>query len=129
MVNSGCYPLGAEYDKLAPYNQEEPPEELFDVCISQTLSKSTAVKTSDYIPNVDIDDGEYQTYNDTSNTNWEEAYKDNHLTPLNLIKQFKSYLMETIPDPSVNKSKFKRFKYLIDECDNWVEDDFVVMEE
>ena len=129
MRESGYYPPGAEFDPRAPWNEQEVPERQFDVCISQTLSKSTRVTTNDYVYEVDQDeDGVYETA-DTSDTNWEKAYKGEHLTPLQLIGEFKDFLTKHLPDPIVDLAEHKKWKNLISECEGWVEDELTVLEE
>ena len=51
MIESGYYPPGSEFDPNAPYNQSEPEEIEVEVVISQTLSKSTKIITTDYTVN------------------------------------------------------------------------------
>lgn len=48
MKESGYYPLGAEHNSKAPWNQESLPEKEIEVLISITLSKTVKVKVSDY---------------------------------------------------------------------------------
>lgn len=48
MESSGGYPMGAQYDKRAPYNQEENPEMELDVVVSVCYHKSFKVKVKDY---------------------------------------------------------------------------------
>lgn len=121
MNESGYYPSGAEFDPKAPWNEREIPERQFDVCISQTLSKSTSVTTKDYaLDGMCIN---------TSETDWGEAYKKEHLTPLQLIERYKSFLSKHLPDPVVDIKGFKEFKYLIRECENWVNDETEIIEE
>ena len=128
MRESGYYPPGAEFDPRAPWNEQEVPEEQFDVCISQTLSKSTGVTTNDYVPIVDQDEDGYYDYNDTSDTDWKKAYKNEHLTPLQLIGEFKDFLTKHLPDPTDVKES-QRFKYLISECEDWTEDETEICED
>lgn len=128
MYNNYNYPPGAD-TPYAPWNEQEVPERQFDVCISQTLSKSTSVTTDDYVPEVDEDeDGFYKSAN-TSDTDWNKAYKNEHLTPLQLINEFKDFLTKHLPDPIIDVKEFQRFKYLIDECEDWTEDETEVVEE
>lgn len=130
---SGYYPPGAEHNPNAPYNQRDLDEKEFDVTISQTLSKNTTVFTNDYIPGYQYQESEwdgdgycavtYQEPDDTSDTDWKEAYKFNHDTPLHLIYLFKRILEGDIKLDEMQES---RKKYLIQECSDWVEDDFEV---
>lgn len=126
MTERRYYPLGAEHD---PNEIQEVPERQFDVCISQTLSKSTRVTTNDYVPEVDQDEDGYHDYSDTYDTDWKGAYKNEHLTPLHLISEFKDFLTKHLPDPLIDVKGFRRFKYLIGECEGWTEDETEVVEE
>lgn len=134
MIESGYYPPGAEFDSRAPWNEQEVPERQFDVCISQTLSKSTRVTTNDYVPEVDQDeDGVYESTADTSDTDWEAAYDRDHYTPLQLINLFRGSLSEEL-NSIINKPNqdLKRKKYLeelISECSDWTEDETEVVED
>lgn len=129
MTESGYYPPGAEFDPRAPWNEPDIPEKSFDVCISQTLSKSTKVTTDDYYPEEDGDeDGSYMTAN-TSDTDWKAAYDKDHYTPLQLIGLFKEFLEKHLPDPIIDIKGYKKAKSLIAECEDWTEDETEVMEE
>ena len=48
MAESGYYPVGAEHDPIAPWNQKSLPDEEVEVLISITLSKSVKIKVNDY---------------------------------------------------------------------------------
>ena len=133
MRESGYYPPGAEFDPRAPWNEQEVPEKQFDVCISQTLSKSTRVTTNDYVPEVDQDEDGYHDYSDTSDTDWKEAYGKDHYTPLQLINLFRRHLSDEL-NSIINKPNqdLKRKKYLerlISECSDWAEDETEVVED
>jgi hypothetical protein len=129
MTESGYYPPGAEFDPRAPWNEPDIPEKGFDVCISQTLSKSTKVITDDYYPEEGCDeDGPYMTAN-TSNTDWRAAYDNDHYTPLQLIGLFKEFLEKHLPDPITDIKGYEEAKSLIAECENWTEDETEVVED
>lgn len=128
-MNNYDYPAGAD-NIDAPWNEPDSPKEAtFDVLISQTLSRSTTVSTSDYSIEVDRDEDGYCESIDTSETNWKFAYEEQRMTPLELIGELKSLLEKTLPDPITHSKDYKRAKYLIEECEGWVEDDFEVMED
>lgn len=44
MYSMGGYPLGAQYDPEAPYNQKEPELIEVEVCVSCTVHKNVKVK-------------------------------------------------------------------------------------
>ena len=139
MIESGYYPPGAEFDSDAPWNQNNPEEKEFEVTVSQTLSKNTTVTTSDYIPGGSSQETEwdidgYHTItchepDDTSDTDWKKAYKNEHLTPIQLIGEFKDFLTKHLPDPIIDVKGFQRFKYLINECEEWEVDETEVVED
>lgn len=130
--NSNYPPMSqSEWDN-APWNQSDPEEKEFEVTVSQTLSKSITVTTSDYIPGgyfpeTEWDIDGYHTItchepDDTSDTDWRSAYNNEHYTPLGLIQEFKEMLEKNTPIPETRR------KHLIDECMNWIEDDLEVCE-
>ena len=143
----GCgYPAGAEHDPDAPYNQVEVPDKEFDVLISQTLSKSATVITNNYIPGasgVDYDSDDeggcvsisYQEPDDTSDTDWEKEYSENdHYTPIQLIGLYKETLEEQLKswegleDTPAGRKEIRRIKHLIEECEDWTDDETEVVE-
>lgn len=79
MYDNYHYPLGADTHD-APWNVSEPEVMDFDVCVYANMVKHTRVSTSDYCPEYYMDeDGGGCTY-DTSDTDWETAYKENEKT-------------------------------------------------
>ena len=143
------YPPGlSDNTPGCPWSDPEIPEKDFDVTCSQSLSKTVTVTTSNYIPGasgVDYEpDGEGGYYasswhdpDDTSDTNWEEEYKHDHYTPLELINKFKEHLMkqwDTLKDAeeandTETKYKKREIQHLIEECSNWTEDETEYVEE
>lgn len=130
MNTDGNYPPGAANDPNAPWNEKEIPEKEFEVCITQTLSKTVKVTTNDYIPDGGVnDDGHYYFDADTSDTDWKKAYKDSHYTPLELIEKFRDFLKSTLQDPLGGTLKYAHRMMLIEECENWIEDETEIVEE
>ena len=134
MIESGYYPLGAEFDTNAPYNEVEVPDKEFDVTCCQTLSKTVTVTTNNYIPGAsgvdyepDDEGGVYasgwQEDDDTSETDWSEEYHSNdYHTPEQLLQLFKQCLTEMASKENYFKSKIWT-EHLISECDGWIEDE------
>ena len=130
MNTDGNYPPGAINDPNAPWNEKETPEKEFEVCITQTLSKTVKVTTNNYIPDGGVDDdGHYYLDADTSDTNWREVYKNSHYTPLELIEKFRDFLKSTLQDPLGGTLKYAHRIMLIEECENWIEDETEIVEE
>lgn len=129
------YPIGADNSE-APWNENTCTKKEFGVLISQSLSKSTTVHTSDYEEEEDYNDIINQqviTFN-TNNTKWENAYREEHKTLQELLDILKSYIKEDIQKyKSTNKeNSIKRINYLtslLEECEGWVENECVIMED
>lgn len=83
MSESGYYPVGAEYDPNAPWNQKENPEREIEVTVSVTLSKTIKVMVSDYdvINSGKDEDGNYFEDIDYSNCDLKEAVTNQELLP------------------------------------------------
>lgn len=120
--NANC-PIGSDTAE-APWNDQDVPEKKFDMLISQTLSKSTKVLTDSYYPEYDEESKEMVP--DTTYIDWEEEYHDNdHYTPIQLIALFKRHLEMEIERGEV-REEYNR--HLIEECDDWLEDETTYME-
>lgn len=83
MIESGYYPIGAENDTAAPWNQKELPNKEIEVLVSITLSKSVKIKVSDYvITEVGKDeDGDYFEDIDYSDCDLKGAVEEQILLP------------------------------------------------
>ena len=145
MYDNYNYPPGAD-NEYAPWNEPTIPEKEFDVTCSQSLSKTVTVTTNNYIPGasgVDYepdDEGGYCAVgwhdpDDTSDTDWEEEYSNEHYTPLELIELYKETLKEQLKswegmDDTVSaKTQIRKIEHLIEECDNWTEDETEYVED
>ena len=138
MSEADYYAPGSYYDPNAPWNDTDIPEKDFDVCISQTLSKSTTISTNDYIPGaegVDYEpDGEggycasgWADPDDTSGTDWKKAYQDAAMTPLEIINAAEK-IAKALLEEGKTKVAGVYLKNLVEECQDWSEDETEVME-
>ena len=102
------YPLMTQSQwENAPFNQSDPSEQEFEVCVSQTLSKTVSVLTST-----------------TSDTDWQEVYHDNdYHTPLQLLTIFKKFLEDELNNTHTISHSPSYLKRLSNECDGWTEDE------
>lgn len=132
--NSNYPPMSQSEWDSAPWNQTEPDEKEFDVLCSQTLSKSFKVLSSNYTEGYDEerdDDGHTAKipWIDTQDIDWESEFKYNeHHTPLELINLFKQCLEDNLHKGIVFKTPHYT-KHLIEECEGWVDDETVIIEE
>lgn len=135
MNEADYYAPGSYRDPSAPWNEPVIPEKDFDLTISQSLSKDVTVCTNNYRSEYDEEDG--NSYINTDDTNWNKVYKEGHLTPLQLIHKFKEFLgveMKYTEEELAKKHspirRMKRsfLKYLISECEGWIDNETVIVE-
>lgn len=124
--NSNYPPMSQSQWDAAPFNEVEVPEREFDVCISQSLSKSTSIYTQDYQPEYDEEDG--HTYANTMDTDWKKAYQDVAMTPLDIINAA-SEIAEALLKEGKTRVGGVYLKSLVEECKDWINDELEVMEE
>lgn len=92
MVESGYYPVGAEYDPKAPWNQIDPEPRKIEVTVSITLSKTVEVEVSDYTTEEEIDEeGNHNIYCDYSNCDLKQAVRDQVTLP-NSVGEFNDWI-------------------------------------
>lgn len=141
------YPPGVSDSTIdAPWNQSDPEDMDFEVTCSQSLSKTVTVTTNNYIPGAsgvdyetDDEGGCYATSwhddPDTSDTDWAKEYQNDHYTPIQLIGIFKETLIkqrnswEGMEDTYAAKMELRKINHLIEECENWCEDETEFMQE
>ena len=143
---SDYYPAGlTDWTPGCPWSEPDVPEKDFDITCCQTLSKTVVVTTSNYIPGAEGCDyepdgeGGYCTMgwhdpDDTSDTNWSNEYKENdHYTPLQLIQMLKVRVEKELKElelspidsrhPYMKAAEVRKLKHLIEECDDWCDDE------
>jgi len=118
---SGNYPAGAEFDPRAPYNQPEPVEHEFYVQVEAVISMPCQV-TSLVYPTVDYDEEGCDVYYEVSSSQLKEDYKDQHYTPLELIKKLRD-VMKIRAKRCKNKVSKREAEYLVEECELWIDAD------
>lgn len=122
------YPAGlSENTPGTPWNEPIVPNRDFEVTCTQVLSKTVTVTTNNYIPvrEMEYDDmgGFVNEYADTSDTNWGEEYHANdYHTPLQLIKLLKQVLEKDLSQGIIFKSP-KYTEALMEECEDWSNDE------
>ena len=124
---SGYYPAGlTDSTPGTPWNEPEVPEKDFDVCVSQTLSKNTTIVTQDYLPEFDDETG-YTSAN-TEDTDWNKAYEDCAMTPLDIINAA-GKIAKALIEQGETRVGGVYLKTFAEECKDWGEDELTVMEE
>ena len=137
MIESGYYPPGGEFDPNAPYNQSDPEPVKVDVCISQTLHKSTTISTTDYVAEEcedceRDDDGRFVTTGgvsyDFSDSDLLSAYKNDNWTIPELLDELKDYIKQDL-DKGCSESKKAWLERMMKACEDWELDEEEVIKE
>lgn len=137
MYNNYDYPCGADTPN-APWNQSDPEPIEIEVTISQSLSRSTKIKVTDYIVNewedVDSDDeGGFHKIGgveyDFSDSDFKEAYEIQEYTIPELLEYLKSYLINDIAQCSEESNKKKLLQCILKGCEGWNVDETEVIKE
>ena len=106
----GNYPPGAANDPNAPWNQKDPPEKLFSITVSCSLSKDTDVTSTEY------------DSNDELNCPWDD-YSASEYTPSEIIefaKQCAEYMLSNKDFKVKSKCGLRK---MIDSCTGWNTDE------
>ena len=120
------YPMmSASELEMAPWMQEDPQEKSFEVTCSQSLSKTVDVVTNSYnhIVEHELHNRIHEEYDDTSDINWAEEYKKEHLTPLDLIRKLRSLLLDIDSDNLKSNPCYQHKQYYISECSDWIDNE------
>lgn len=132
MYESGYYPVGAEHDPRAPWNQREDYDiEPIDVEVEYLvrMRKVVTLSTSDYHEE-DWEDWERDEEGNTNHIGGKTTvidkqdflsdFEEEHYTPQQLLiflKQEMQRIIEEHPEDQRVKNGF--IQHIIDECDNW----------
>ena len=137
MKESGNYPLGAEYNPNAPWNQTNPEPVKVEVTISQSLSRSTTIEVTDYTA-TKYDDIEYDEDGyinriegidyDFSDSDLKGAYEEQEYTIPELLNYLKAYLIVDINECSKESGKRKKLQHILNCCEGWEVDETEVVE-
>lgn len=107
------YPPGAANDPNAPWNEKDPPEKLFDILVSCSLSKELSVYSENYDP---------CGYNGAGLLNSPiDDYKEHHYT----IQELLSILKEVATEKLAKKEDTSKWKQVLEDCNNWTVDEEV----
>ena len=69
-------------------------------------------------------------YYNTEDTDWYKVVKQNDiLTPLELLEEFKKYLEYELTYNNLNEKEQIKFKGLLDNCKNWIDDSTIIIPE
>lgn len=110
-IMNGNYPLGAEFDPRAPFNQPEPIEKHYDVKATATLMCETSVTSEDAYYD---EDGELCE----ENVNLEKDFQDQYYDPHGLLVYLGHLLEDKIKSETNDRHK-KLLEKLRRDCRMW----------
>lgn len=126
MKESGYYPMGAEHDPDAPYNEIEP-ETIYRRCrVEETMVRYVDVGTQAY----EVEAGDYGNIEDINTicVDWREEYADAHMSLEEVIEKMAGLLKEWKPK-DMTEAEEKDFASLLDEADGWKSSELWVEED
>lgn len=121
-MNGNYYPVGAQYDKRAPWNETETEEQTFECEVTEVLRKNVLIDTDQHteIPDYD-EDGNYCPDYDTSSVDWVKAYKYDQWTIEDLLHKFIELIDEVSPMLSlVRRAELSGYRKA---CEGWTTED------
>ena len=125
MTESGYYPMGAEFDKNAPYNQVEPEPLEIEVTVSVTLSKTMKIKVNDYLEEIEDDEeGKYRNI-DFSVCDLQSAVNNQIYLPQDSGLIFDNYISKY--SNLKNESSYNEAKKIVDDLSDWNVDEMEVV--
>ena len=122
------YPLGADNDPRAPWNQSKPSEMEIEVWASNTLSRKAYVLVDDYKvlpPDSERDEDGNITHShniDFSECNLKEAYRKQYYTIKEVLAALQE-VTESINEHGLNDTNLRRLNRLARENNYWTVDE------
>lgn len=109
MIESGYYPLGAEFDKNAPYNQVETPEIEVAIKAYQTLTAKEQIITTDYY----LEDNEFiRTLDEFDSSALKQI-----MTPKKILEAIPEIYNELLGN--VDSKYLSKLKFISENCSKW----------
>ena len=125
MTESGYYPMGAEFDKNAPYNQVESEPLEIEVTVSVTLSKTMKIKVNDYLEEIEEDEEGKHRNIDFSVCDLQSAVNSQIYLPQDSGLIFDNYISKY--SNLKNESSYNEAKKIVDDLSDWNVDEMEVV--
>ena len=125
MTESAYYPMGAEFDKNAPYNQVEPEPLEIEVTVSVTLSKTMKIKVNDYLEEIEYDEEGKHRNIDFSVCDLDTAVNSQIYLPQDSGLIFDNYISKY--SNLKNESSYNEAKKIVDDLSDWNVDEMEVV--
>ena len=138
MNESGYYPMGAENDPRAPWNETENTPREFGVEVECYLTKQSSIESSDYDEYAEKDeDGTWISEVTTDDIEWESEWAEQHHSVTDLLDMLAMRLQNELDEAEADKTltsverkrRVRRLRNLISECEGWEESELSVTTE
>ena len=129
MKESGYYPVGAEYDPAAPWNERYQSRPIsFECEITETLVKKGQIPTFCYSELYERDEDGYPIHEVTvdEDVDWENEYQENCITVCELIDLLKTYVQKDLASTDKNSLLGKHLQDVLNACDGWSNEEIIV---
>lgn len=128
MYDNYNYPLGAD-NSSAPWNEKENEPKEFQCTVSVTLEKTMKIETSCYNEYWEKDDDGTPIHEiDTDDVDWNDEYKENHITLIEMLEELEGYVRQDLSMTGANTKKGRHLKELLKACRGWEETETDVYE-
>lgn len=109
-MNFGSYPVGAELDPHAPWNEtpsDAYEEKKAECAISVTLEKEQEVEAC-------ID-----AFADFDDIDWQQQYEDNNITLTDMLEELRCYAIKDLQHTSHTSSRYGYLCRMLAACQGW----------
>jgi hypothetical protein len=121
MKESGYYPMGAEFDPNAPWNESEPDEVTRDCSVWTAVTKTMSIPTTNYVA--------YDPYDgpDLSDVNWGDEFETRCRDIPEILHDLCELVRKYAP-VRVSKAEARYIRELLEDADGWETDEIHVEE-
>lgn len=99
------------------YEQNDNPYVDFDIKVSLILEKTCKVSTDDY--RKQYDDFEKWSWEDTDNTDWAQAYENDHYTLKEMLDELRRYVEKDLCVTEPNSFQSRHLNKLLKDLQDW----------
>lgn len=132
-MNNSNLPLGAEYDKNAPWNETINPAIPLEIVVGYDITKRTKIVTQDYEvedwDDWELDDEGYPIHTggtkyDFSQCDTSKEFEHQYYDPVQLIDELKHRVEKELKDDNLTDKQVKHLNKLLKSCEGWVIDSY-----
>lgn len=122
MRESGYYPMGAEFDPSAPWNEREQAPITVECEVVTTIVKHVDVETKSYYrESPEPWNGMYGYNYDTSDVDWDEEYNEQYLSIPELLDNMRR-LLQKVDATALTRAERRTYDRVMKESQGWEEE-------